>query len=310
MSDNMMDENDDEELIAVEDDEEQGQHPEPEDDEDDDEDEDARLSESQDDLDDEVSSRNRKKRTKRRDLQKAAKENAQREIRALREQNDLLMRRMQAVEGNALTQNVNAIDQRLNEAVSEAQQAERIVARAVEAGNGDDVVTAMRMRDEAKERAGQLYAAKQQVEQAKVQISQPTADPRVTNLAKEWIAANPWYDPQGRDEDSAITKAIDNQLVREGYDPASYEYWTALTERVSARIGNNDPAPSRDAGAPRRKAPPIGNTREHAPVSTKKEVYVTPARKQAMIDAGVWDDPTKRNQMLKAYQAYDRNSAR
>ena len=306
MSENAMEENDDEELIAVEEEPDQTEA----DEGDEDDDEDARLSESQDDLDDEASSRNRKKRTKRRDLQKAAKENAQREIRALREQNDLLMRRMQAVEGNALTQNVNAIDQRLNEAVSEAQQAERIVARAVEAGNGDDVVTAMRMRDEAKERATQLYAAKQQVEQAKVQISQPTVDPRVTNLAQEWIKANPWYDPQGRDEDSAITKAIDNQLVREGYDPASYEYWTALTERVSARIGSSDAAPSRDIGAPKRKAPPMGNTREHAPVSTKKEVYVTPARKQAMIDAGVWDDPTKRNQMLKAYQAYDRNSAR
>jgi hypothetical protein len=306
MSENLMEENDDEELIAVEEEPDQTEA----DEGDEDDDEDARLSESQDDLDDDVSNRNRKKRTKRRDLQKAAKENAQREIRALREQNDLLMRRMQAVEGNALTQNVNAIDQRLNEAISEAQQAERIVARAVEAGNGDDVVTAMRMRDEAKERAGQLYAAKQQVENAKAQVSQPTADPRVTNLAQEWIKANPWYDPQGRDEDSAITKAIDNQLVREGYDPASYEYWQALTERVSARIGSSDAAPSRDTGAPKRKAPPMGNTREHAPVSTKKEVYVTPARKQAMIDAGIWDDPARRNQMLKEYQAYDRNSAR
>jgi hypothetical protein len=306
MSENLMEENDDEELIAVEEEPDQTEA----DEGDEDDDEDARLSESQDDLDDEASSRNRKKRTKRRDLQKAAKENAQREIRILREQNDLLMRRMQAVEGNALDHNVNAIDQRLNEAISEAQQAERIVARAVEAGNGDDVVTAMRMRDEAKERAGQLYAAKQQVESAKTQMSQPTVDPRVTNLAQEWIKANPWYDPQGRDEDSAITKAIDNQLVREGYDPANYEYWQALTERVSARIGSSDAAPSRDTGAPKRKAPPMGNTREHAPVSTKKEVYVTPARKQAMIDAGVWDDPTKRNQMLKAYQAYDRNSAR
>jgi len=304
-----MEENDDEELIAVEEEPDQVEQPEPEEDDEDDE-EDARLSESQDDLDDEVSSRNRKKRTKRRDLQKAAKENAQREIRALREQNDLLMRRMQAVEGNALEQNVHAIDRRLNEAISEAQQAERIVARAVEAGNGDDVVTAMRMRDEAKERAAQFAAAKQQVESAKTQIAQPTVDPRVTNLAQEWIKANPWYDPQGRDEDSAITKAIDNQLVREGYDPASYEYWTALTERVSARIGTNDPAPSRDTGAPKRKAPPMGNTREHAPVSTKKEVYVTPERKQAMIEAGYWDNPVKRNQALRRYQAYDRNSAR
>jgi len=304
-----MEENDDEELIAVEEEPDQVEQPEPEEDDEDD-DEDARLSESQDDLDDEVSSRNRKKRTKRRDLQKAAKENAQREIRALREQNDLLMRRMQAVEGNALEQNVHAIDRRLNEAISEAQQAEQIVARAIEASNGDDVITAMNMRDEAKARAAQFAAAKQQIESAKTQIAQPTVDPRVTNLAQEWIKANPWYDPQGRDEDSAITKAIDNQLVREGYDPASYEYWTALTERVSARIGANDPAPSRDTGAPKRKAPPMGNTREHAPVSTKKEVYVTPERKQAMIEAGYWDNPVKRNQALRRYQAYDRNSAR
>jgi hypothetical protein len=54
----------------------------------------------------------------------------------------------------------------------------------------------------------------------------------------------------------------------------------------------------------------MGNTREHVPQSTKKEVYVTPDRKQAMIEAGYWDDPVKRNQMLKAYQAHDRNSAR
>ena len=309
MSDNTLEENDDEEFVILEEEPAQAEQPEQEDDEEDEDDEDTRLSESQDDLDDEVSSRNRKKRTKRRDLQKAAKENAQREIRALREQNELLMRRMQAVEGNALDQNVNAIDQRLNEAVNEAQQAERIVARAVEAGNGDDVVTAMRMRDEAKERASQLLAAKQQVESAKAQVSQPTTDPRVASLANEWVKANPWYDPHGRDEDSAITKAIDNQLVREGYDPASYEYWQELTNRVSARIGGDD-APSKAPGAPKRKAPPMGNTREHAPASTKKEIYVTPERKQAMIDAGIWEDPSRRNQMLKAYQAYDKNSAR
>ena len=54
----------------------------------------------------------------------------------------------------------------------------------------------------------------------------------------------------------------------------------------------------------------MGTSREHAPTSTKKEVYVTPERRQAMIEAGVWDDPVRRTQMLKAYQAYDRNSAR
>jgi len=29
-----------------------------------------------------------------------------------------------------------------------------------------------------------------------------------------------------------------------------------------------------------------------------------------MIEAGVWDDPTLRQRYLKAYQAYDKDSAR
>jgi len=53
----------------------------------------------------------------------------------------------------------------------------------------------------------------------------------------------------------------------------------------------------------------MGNTRETAPVNSKTQVYVTPARRQAMEEAGAWDDVAKRNRMLKAYAEYDRNSA-
>jgi hypothetical protein len=28
-----------------------------------------------------------------------------------------------------------------------------------------------------------------------------------------------------------------------------------------------------------------------------------------MIEAGIWDDVSRRNQMLKAYQAYDKNGS-
>ena len=135
----------------------------------------------------------------------------------------------------------------------------------------------------------------------------PTAaaapDPRVSSLAQEWMGANPWYDPKGGNEDSAITNAIDTRLVAEGYNPASVEYWQELTNRLRNRVApaaRTRKAPEGDA-TPKKKA---------APQSTKKEVYVTPDRKQAMIEAGYWDDPVKRNQMLKAYQAHDRNSAR
>jgi hypothetical protein len=268
---------------------------------------DERLGDSEDDSDEEIVNRNRIKRQKRQAVRQRAKERADSELRLLREQNDALLRRVSAIEGNTLANNVSALDQRFNQVQNEIKQAEAIIARAVEAGNGDDVAAAMRLRDDANREAAQLWQQKQQVEQARQQHANPGPDPRVVSYAKEWMDANPWYDPNGRDEDSAITKAIDNQLAAAGYDPKSPDYWHELTRRVAARIGDDGAAAP--ANPAKRKAPPTGTTREHAPVSTKKEIYVTPERKQAMIDAGIWDDVSRRNQMLKAYQAYDKSSA-
>lgn len=282
-----------------------------EDDEDAPEEGDARLAESQDDSEDDISP-NRKRRLKRREVRKRAKDNADRELHLLREQNTDMARRLAAVEGHALSTNEQTLEQRMQYAMNEAKQAEHIMARAVEAGNGDDMATALRLRDEANGRANQLYRAKQQVEQVRRQHAAPAVDARVQSFAREWLAANPWYDPSGRDEDSRVTKAIDDGLVFQGYDPKSPEYWYELTRRVATRIGpeDDDGASAAPAAAARRKAPPTGNSREHVPPSTRKEVYVTPERKQAMIDAGVWEDPTARTRYLKAYQAYDKNSAR
>ena len=312
---------DDEEMVIVEPgaepeaQEDDAQANEPEDDQDDDDDdEDERTGVSEDDSEDEIVDKNKKvreQRTKRRQLQKQAKERSQRELEYLRQQNAAMEARLRAVEGNTLSQQAQTIDQQYQRALYEAQQAETIIARAVEAGNGDDVSVALRLRDEAKERAQQLGYAKQQAEQYAHQAAQPQADPRVVDYAKQWLDANPWYNPQGRDEDSAVTKAIDNALAAEGWNPSSEEYWHELTRRVASRIGDDGAPAARNQAAPRRKAPPTGTTREHAPVSTKNEVVVTAERKQAMIDAGVWDDPVARTRYLKAYQAYDReNTAR
>ena len=310
---------DDEELVIVEPDQEDAEQDdarsaEPEDDQDDEaDDDDERMGVSEDDSEDEIVDKNKKireQRTKRRQLQKQAKERSQRELEMLRQQNADLTRRMQAIEGNTLSQQAQSIEQQYNDALRETQQAESIIAKAVEAGNGDDVAIAMRLRDEAKDRAQQLAYAKQQAEQYAQQAVQPQADPRVVDYAKQWMEANNWYNPNGRDEESMVTKAVDNALAAEGWNPASEEYWHELTRRVASRIGGDD-APARNQAAPRRKAPPTGTTREHAPVSTKNEVVVTAERKQAMIDAGVWDDPVARTRYLKAYQAYDReNTAR
>jgi hypothetical protein len=311
MSDrNNLSEQDEDDLIPVEtppEEETKADEPEVDDDDEDDDDDgdDARLAESDDDHDEEVS-KNQKRRQKRREVQKRAKEAAQRELETLRQLNADLIRRVSAIETHTANSNAQTLEQRLAQAVSEVQQAEHVIAKATEQGNGDDVVAAMRIRDQAIYEAQRLNAAKQEFEQTRKQAAQPQANPAVVSYAKQWMDANPWYDPQGGDRDSALTKGIDNELAREGYNPASREYWEELTARVSEAVGGNDEPKAK----PRRKAPPTGGTREHAPVSTKKEIYVTPDRKQAMIEAGVWDDPTLRQRYLKAYQAYDTGSAR
>ena len=283
-------------------------------DEDDEGGDDARLADEDDDDEDE--NPNRKKRLKRRQVQKQAKEKTLQELRLLRQQNEELARRLAAVEGTTLSHSTAQLDQRLAETQRELQEAEMIIARAVEAGNGEDVAVAMRIRDAAKAREAEIQDVKAQLENARNQPAAP--DPRVTELGRQWMEANPWYDPKGGNDDSAITNAIDARLVAEGYNPANVEYWEELTRRVAARInpapreGRRERREERDEEdtPPRRRAPPIGGGREHAPASTRREVYVTPERKQAMIDAGVWDDPVARNRMLKAYQAYDREQRR
>lgn len=275
-----------------------------EDDTDEGDEEDSRLADDDEDAD--KTEANRRRRKKRREVQKRAKEAAQRELRMLRQQNADLMRRISGVEGYVANNNAQTLENQLARVQQEIAQAEHIIAKATEAGNGQDVVAAMRIRDEALTRSQQLQAAKMQYEEAKSKPAAP--DPTVVNYAAEWMKANPWYDPQGRDNDSALTKQIDNALASEGYDPRTREYWEELTDRVAEAFG--DAEPQKAATSKKRKAPPTGRTREHAPVSTKKEVYVTPERKQAMIEAGVWDDPELRQRYLKAYQAYDKDSAR
>ena len=311
MADNVLNEKDDDELIPVESPPEDEQQAAPvEDDEDDDDEEDSRLAQSEDDSEEDIAKQTvHDRRAKRRERQRRARDAAQRELQMLRETVATLSQRVAATENHAIGTNVQTLEQRLADAVAKVRQAETIIAKATEAGNGDDVVAAMRIRDQAIAEAQQLDNAKRQFEYARQQVNAPPqVDPNVVNYAKEWMTANPWYDPSGRDRDSALTKAIDNELAAEGYDPRSREYWEELTARVADAIGEGDgPAQS---SKPRRRGPPTGNTREHAPVSTKKEIYVTPERKAAMIEAGVWDDPVMRQRYLKAYQAYDNGSAR
>jgi uncharacterized protein YdhG (YjbR/CyaY superfamily) len=300
----------DEELIPVETPPEEQANP-PVDDEpgDDEPEEDERLGSSEDD--EEHDSATKRRRKQRREYARQKRDEARAELEFLRQQNAQLIQRVSAVETHALSTNENAIIQRYQQAEADVAQAEQIFAQATSEGQGEYALQAMRIRDAAKAEAERLKAlAAQTAQYREQQIAQAQTAPvqaEVARLADAWKADNPWYDHNGGDEVSALTKQIDAQIAAAGYDPSKRMYWEELTRRVSSALSSG----AKEAPAPSRNAPPMGTTREHAPPATRRsEIYVTPERKAAMIEAGTWDDPVRRNRTLKEYREYDKSSAR
>lgn len=243
------------------------------------------------------------------------------ELDFLRKRNDELERRFSTTEKHIQTLSVAQIDQQIAKAKHDADMAERVIEKAIEAGNGKDATQAMRYRDQAMQQAFQLAQQKQAAMQ---QAQKPAGqlDDLTMHYAQEFIKENSWYDPQGRDEDSAIVLAIDQGLMRDGFDSKTPEYWDELRRRAARRLpgkitahsddddddrGSRQQQPQREQRKPR-GGPAVGSGREHAPASTRKEVYISPERKQALIDAGVWDDPVLRMKYVKRYAEYDRQN--
>ena len=287
-------------------------------DEDEDDSEDERTQSSADEDDDgdgndderaAIRERRRLEKTERKGRRDTAIKRDKLELDFLRKRNDNLERRVSAQEQRAHQVDLGSYDAYISQAAKEAEMAERVIAKAVESGNGADVTQAMRYRDQAMQKMQKLQYDKQLAAQKRPQEPGQTLDEMTIHHAKQFMAENPWYDSQGRDEDSAVVIAIDQSLAKDGYNPQSEEYWTELRKRSARRL----PEKFKNKGFDReertpRGGPAVGSGREHAPSSTRREIYVSPERKQALVEAGVWDDPVLRMKYVKRYAEYDRNN--
>ena len=265
--------------------------------------EDARLAEREEpeEKSDNQRRRARAKEKKRRDAE---------ELTFLRRTVVDLSARVGSVEGANLASSENQVELRLSEVRKDIATAEIILARAIEEGKGDDAAASIRLRDEAKAQEADLLLSKQQISEAR-KPKESSLGPQAHELRQQFLSANSWINAQGYENATAVVMRLDAEVMSAGYDPNARGYWDELARRINAQSAQAEPArrePAREE-APRRRAPPLGNGREHAPERTRREVYVTPERKQAMIDAGYWDDPSERNKMLKAYADFDRDQS-
>ena len=313
MSD-VLKENDDkdEEIVIVEDPSKLSANQPAADEPDDDDDADDRVASSDDDDErDAIRERRRAEKQDRKQRRDEAIKRDKLELDFLRKRNDDLERRVSVQEHRAHTSDLSAYDNALNQATYEADMAEQVFAKAVAAGNGEDAAQAMRLRDKALGRIQQLNEHKQRVAQQAPQRpqQQQQIDETTLRYAKEFIEKNPWYDATGGNEDSAVVIAIDQSLAKDGYDSRTSEYWDELNKRAARRLPERfEKAPAKREPREPRGGPVVGSGREHAPTSTRREVYISPERKQALVEAGVWDDLVLRSKYVKRYAEYDRNN--
>ena len=290
-------------------------------DDDDERQEDSRLSEDNEERED-IRRKRREEKADRAARRKQAIERDKTELNFLRQRNEALEKRVFQVEKTTVANTISGLDARIADTVSEVRAAERIMAHAIEAGNGEDAAKALRIRDEAMKKVQQLQIHKHQHNEAAQNIQQqaqqvqnqaPGPDPDIAGFAQDWVSKNSWYDPNGKDEASKIVLAIDQSLVESGYNPKTEAYWRELDKRVAKRLpeakggGNYDDSQDDDRRGQRR-GPPVGSSRDQAPQSSRREVYISPERKQAMTDAGVWEDPVLRQRYLKQYAKWDREN--
>jgi hypothetical protein len=222
------------------------------------------------------------------------------------QQNQSLQQRLETIENQTLNFQKGSLDQDYQQALYGVTAAENQLAKAIEIGDGARVPELLRQRDRALADAAHINRVKETVGNT----AAPRNDTVVNMKARQWASENPWFNPSSNDPDSAIAKTVDASLVSEGFDPSTDRYWDELDRRVSKYLPHHftDDAEDGYTGPQKsgRRSPPVGGSRGTTPGKT--QVYLSTERVNALKDAGAWDDPVKRDNMLRRFAEWDRNN--
>jgi len=272
--------------------------------------EEERLGAGEDDEDDpEKRARRKVERKSRRTRQKEARDRDKTELNFLRGRNDTLERQFSQLDARVGQSETAQIDTRINDIKSKIKLADQVITKAIDQSDGAAVVEAQGIRDTLRDNLNQLDQAKQYMTHQRQVPQQQPVDQRLVAHAQGWMRDHHWWNPNGTDPDSLKVSEIDAAMVQEGRDPRTPEYWDELSDRVEDAMphrfeGNGDARSPRKKGKRKASGPTMSVSGRERPLK-KNEVYISPDRKEAMIEAGVWEDPELRQKYLKQYAKYD-----
>lgn len=245
----------------------------------------------------------RLKRRTRKDYHKQVQAEKDVRLQMLQRENQEMRERLSAVEKRAQGHDNHQIKKAIEDQESRILFARQKMKEATETGNGDLMTSAQEMWREATNNREQLvnYAERQQ--EAPAPAQKPVPDAITQRYAANWMSKTPWYDPAHRDADSKLALEVDQALASEGFNPKTREYWEELDNRLQDllphRYTNENSEPIQQRQRPRSAVTSTG--RETSNSAGRNTFTLSPDQVRAMKDAGMWDDPVKKNRMIKRY---------
>jgi hypothetical protein len=279
-----------------------------------------RATESRDDAGDEdhpddtdaVRAARRARRRSKKDLIRKTNEEKDVRLQMLQRQNEEMAARLSQVERRTQGADMARLEKAIDDEQVRVEYHRMKLSEATSSGDGEAAVAAQEALYEARQKMEQLTRLKQNAERPV--DDGPRINPGVQRHAAQWIDRNGWYKPDLSDTDSRIAKVIDEDLVKEGWDPGTSDYWDELDNRLQKRLPHryNESSDRRDSPnrTPRNTVGSSGREASAAYGGTNRTFTLTAEQVRAMKDAGMWDNPEKRAKMIKRYAEQARTTSR
>lgn len=219
--------------------------------------EDSRLAYTETGEQDDDTPRGNARRARRNAARKRAQLAAQRENDELRQQIEQLTGVVTRLASGQQGLAVNTLDAQVSTLQGQLRVVDDEMANAIKNSDGDTYARAQRLRDEI---VGRLYAAKTHrdqmaavdqrqdgsahlngggpvQQQRQQQQRQQAPDPRVLQYFDRFCDRYDWFDPESSDAKANIVRALDQELVADGYQRHTPVFWRQLERRLAEDYG-------------------------------------------------------------------------
>jgi hypothetical protein len=271
------------------------------------------------DDDEELRQAKRNRRRAKKELIRKTNQEKDARLTSLQRENEEFKRRLSQLERNTKSEQVTRIDKGIEDANVRLEYAKMKLAEATDNNDGQAMVEAQTLWQNAQDEVRNLNYMRQQADQelrkSQDNREEPTVDPEVKRLASNWVAKNKWYNPAGTDHDSRIAKKIDELMSAQGWNPTDPDYWEELDSRLQKelphRYNDDNDDETRNVRRPRNIVGSAGREVSAAYGGSNRTQFVlSPDRVKAMKEVGAWDNPERKARMIQQFINYDRQNGR